>query len=83
LFRAFVVSWLAIVTASVAAQSTLTKRDRGLARTMLRQVYEDVRNHYYDPAFHGVDLDAQFRAAEQQLPSAPKRIAAWAPAACS
>jgi carboxyl-terminal processing protease len=38
---------------------------------MLRQVHEDVRKHYYDPAFHGVDLDAQFSAAERRLKTVP------------
>jgi len=34
---------------------------------MLRQIEDDVRAHYYDPAFHGVDLKATVRAAAQRL----------------
>ena len=38
---------------------------------MLRQIRDDVRAHYYDPAFHGVDLASVFAAAEQRLKAAP------------
>jgi len=34
---------------------------------MLRQIEDDVRAHYYDPSFHGVDLNATVRAAAQRL----------------
>jgi len=34
---------------------------------MLRQIEDDVRAHYYDPSFHGVDLKATVRAAAQRL----------------
>jgi len=37
---------------------------------MLRQVEKDLRQHYYDPTFHGVDLTARVRDAEQRLQTA-------------
>ena len=40
-------------------------RDRGV--TMLRIVKEDIRKNYYDPSFHGIDLDARFKAAEEKM----------------
>ncbi|PYP92797.1 MAG: hypothetical protein DMG65_03135 [Candidatus Angelobacter sp. Gp1-AA117] len=40
---------------------------RGLAREMLRNIAEDVKKHYYDPKFHGIDFDARVRAADEQL----------------
>lgn len=40
---------------------------RGLAREMLRNIAEDVKKHYYDPKFNGVDFDARVREADEQL----------------
>jgi carboxyl-terminal processing protease len=37
---------------------------------MLSQVKDDLKGNYYDPAFHGVDLDARFKAADQALDKA-------------
>jgi len=37
---------------------------------MLRQVEKDLRQHYYDPTFHGVDLTARVHDAEQRLQTA-------------
>jgi carboxyl-terminal processing protease len=45
---------------------------------MLRQVREDVEKHYYDPAFHGLDLQAQFSGAERRLKTAPSLADAFA-----
>ena len=35
--------------------------------TMLRDIHDDVAKHYYDPAFHGIDLPARYKEAEQRL----------------
>jgi len=52
----------------VAAQGpTLTKNDRDLMVTMLRDIHDDVAKHYYDPAFHGIDLEARYKEADQRL----------------
>jgi carboxyl-terminal processing protease len=40
-------------------------RDRGV--TMLKTVKEDIRKNYYDPNFHGIDLDARFKVAEEKM----------------
>ncbi len=75
-FRAFVVSWLCFVP--LAAQTGLSPHDRDLVLVMLRQVREDVEKHYYDPAFHGIDLKSQFSDAEQRLKTAPTLTDAFA-----
>lgn len=36
---------------------------------MLRQVYVEVRNNYYDPSFHGIDLDATYHRYDAMLNS--------------
>jgi C-terminal processing protease CtpA/Prc len=37
---------------------------------MLRTIKLQIREHYYDPAFHGVDLDARFQIADEALKNA-------------
>lgn len=34
---------------------------------MLRRVKDDLRKHYYDPAFRGIDIDARFAEAEAKV----------------
>ena len=59
---------------SVAApQSSLEKnidstRDNGLK--MLKVVKEQIKANYYDPKFHGIDLDARFNVAELKIKQA-------------
>jgi len=45
----------------------LNDRDRARGRTMLKVVKKDIQNRYYDPQFHGLDLDARFLKAEQDI----------------
>jgi C-terminal processing protease CtpA/Prc len=51
-------------------KDSLSKSDRELARTMLEAVKRDIRDHYFDPSFHGVDMDGRFRAADQAIQQA-------------
>ena len=37
---------------------------------MLKTVKDDLKKNYYDPSFHGMDLDARFKAAEEKLKQA-------------
>jgi len=49
---------------------TISDYDRGASITMLRQVKADLKAHYYDPAFRGMDVDKTFAEAEQRLKDA-------------
>jgi carboxyl-terminal processing protease len=53
------------LAATVAAQSIAVDRQRGLQ--MLDQIREDLVEHYYDPAFHGLDLEALVDRARQRI----------------
>ena len=63
-------SWLIVVSLSAQTSPSLSNGDRDILFKILRQVREDVEKHYYDPAFHGIDLKAAFAGAEQSLKTA-------------
>ncbi len=43
-------------------------RDRG--HTMLKVIKKSIEKDYYDPNFHGMDLDARFKAADEKIDQA-------------
>jgi carboxyl-terminal processing protease len=57
--------------------------ERGMAADMLSQVHNVLKHDYYDPSFHGVDIDARYRTYAEQmktaqsLPGAYRMIAAY------
>ena len=69
--RAAVLVWLCVLAVDVCAQAALSKHDRDVMRTMLRQVYDDLAKHYYDATFHGINLNSRFRDAQRRLEIAP------------
>ena len=50
----------------IRAQS-FGSQDRDRGSTMLKIIKEDISKHYYDPTFHGIDLDARFKLAESKI----------------
>ena len=44
--------------------------DRGNSASMLRQIKEDLTKNYYDPTFHGIDVDKLFAEATERLKTA-------------
>jgi carboxyl-terminal processing protease len=54
---------------AVQAQS-FDRIDRGRAKDMLTAVKKEIKDKYYDPSFHNVDLDARFKKADQELDAA-------------
>jgi carboxyl-terminal processing protease len=67
-FQAIALS-IALLTAPSFGQQQpqMTKLERGRALDMLQVVANDVKKHYYDPKFHGVDFDAKVAQAKQQI----------------
>lgn len=45
---------------TLGAQQQISNLDRGRAESMLQTVRDDVKKHYYDPSYHGIDLDARY-----------------------
>ena len=54
-----------LVSGSAIAQISNTDRDR--ARGMLDVIKGDIKKNYYDPSFHGIDIDVRFKAANEKL----------------
>jgi C-terminal processing protease CtpA/Prc len=53
------------------APEPINSVQRGQALDMLRQTTDTVRTQYYDPTYHGVDLDAGYKEAEKRIREAP------------
>ncbi len=49
---------------------TLSSNDRETGRIMLRNVKDKIKKEYYDPLFHGVNLDEVFQAADENIKKA-------------
>lgn len=60
----------AFVLTRIAFSQDMTKLERGQAQDMLQVVAGDVRKHYYDPTFHGVDWDATIAKAKENIDKA-------------
>lgn len=56
--------------AALAAQELLASHQRGQAKRMLSTIKSAIKEHYYDPAYRGIDIEAHFRAAEAKLDAA-------------
>jgi carboxyl-terminal processing protease len=55
----------------IARSQEMTSLDRGRAQDMLQVMAGDVRKHYYDPKYHGVDWDAVVNKAKGEIDKAP------------
>jgi len=54
----------------VSKDQGISKADAYVVRRMLGDAYDAVKRNYYDPTFHGVDLDARYHECDQKLNSA-------------
>jgi len=45
--------------------------DREITQDIVKQIGADVRNHYYDRNFHGIDWDMKLRETNEMLAKAP------------
>ena len=53
-----------------APPARLSGFDRGNSLSMLKQIKEDLTKNYYDPTFHGVDVDKVFTEASDRIKTA-------------
>jgi len=66
--------FLAVLVVAVAADrlpaQALTSLDRERGKVMLEQVHKELREHYYDPTFGGMDLNARVKQAGARIDTA-------------
>src|SRR5947207_9475900 len=62
---------------SVAAQQPPTKFEIERARIMLDVIKSDVKKNYYDPNYHGLDIETRFKAADEKLKQAISISQLW------
>ena len=63
---------------SAAGQGTAKSRDRDRGRMMLNAIKSGVKKDYYDPNFHGLDLEARFKEADEKIKQAESWARFWA-----
>ena len=61
---------IAMMLVSGVSAQELSKLDRGRAQDILKGTAGDVRKHYYDPKFHGLDWDAKVDEAKKKIDNA-------------
>ena len=66
------VSLLALYGVSLRSQQPPKMDSLSLDRSrgILRDAYENVKKHYYDPRFHGLDIDARYHEFDAKIQSA-------------
>ncbi|MGH9970412.1 MAG: hypothetical protein ACREBG_21830, partial [Pyrinomonadaceae bacterium] len=55
---------------SAFGQTAPSSFERERARTMLSMIKSDLKKNYYDPNFHGMDVEARFKTADEQIKTA-------------
>ena len=61
-------AFLVVLLSGYQARSqSFSNRDRERGVTMLKTIKEDIRKNYYDPNFHGIDLDSRFKTADEKI----------------
>ncbi|MFL6300974.1 MAG: S41 family peptidase [Terriglobales bacterium] len=75
-FKIFLASLLLCFTSPLPAQNPpaaaqqISSFDRGRTRMMLENIANDIRKHYYDPKFHGIDWEARVGDTKQKIDKA-------------
>jgi len=60
----------ALASATLHSQQKMDNYDRDRARAIFRDAYDNVKKHYYDTKFHGLDIDARFHEYDQKIADA-------------
>lgn len=55
---------------SPIAQAQTLDLERGRHRQILSAIKSDIKKHYYDPTFRGIDIETRFKAADEKLQQA-------------
>lgn len=55
---------------AMSQDEPLSREDRSNAKEMLHTIRTDIREHYFDKKYRGLDLDARFKTAENKIETA-------------
>src|ERR1700678_2055875 len=61
----------AFASSTVRSQQKMDNYNRDRARAIVHDAYDNVKKHYYDTKFHGLDLDARSHQFDQKIVDAP------------
>jgi carboxyl-terminal processing protease len=61
---------LLMIAGWATAQNQFDNLQKDRAHQMLKDLADGIRKHYYDPALHGVDLEARIKTADQGIRNA-------------
>jgi C-terminal processing protease CtpA/Prc len=62
---------LSCLAGTLYAQQKMNSLDMDRARGMLRDAHDAVKKYYYDPKYHGVDIDARYKEYDDRIKAAP------------
>jgi len=63
----------ALLCAALPARAQSVSLDRERCRNILKTIKEDLKKHYYDPTFRGMNLDERFKQADEKLKTSDNR----------
>jgi len=66
-----VVVGLVLAAGTLFAQQKMSSTDMDLARGILRDARDTVKKNYYDPKYHGIDLDERYRQFDERIKNSP------------
>jgi C-terminal processing protease CtpA/Prc len=61
---------IALISILTIFSQSYSGLERGRSKDMLNAVKNELKSNYYDPKFHGIDLDSRFKIAEEKLNAA-------------
>jgi len=70
IYRPVILLSIFLLFSFLANGQGVSKNDREVGKIMLRNVKDSIKKNYYDPEFHGVNIDEAFKAAEQKIDEA-------------
>jgi carboxyl-terminal processing protease len=70
LFQALTLLLLAGPLFIAPGQQGVSSMDRDRGRIMLKTIKENLKSNYYDPAYHGMDLEARFKISDDKIKEA-------------
>ncbi|CAN5295256.1 hypothetical protein BH10ACI1_BH10ACI1_01550 [soil metagenome] len=66
-FKILLLTLITFTAFQIVDAQTMDRIERGRMKDMLKDVKNKVKDNYYDTNYHGIDLDARFKQAEERL----------------